>query len=123
METIQFSKTAMLYKNALAGEQPEFTDAKLNDDIEMLSRLDKCFAEVEGQGYACHAVKEQLFGMLHRTNKSGPAAIFFFAGPPASGKTFLAQKIGEALGMPFERFDMSGYSDKEAPISLFGLMA
>lgn len=121
METIQFSKTAMLYKNALAGEQPEFTDAKLNDDIEMLSRLEKCFAEVEGQGYACHAVKEQLFGMLHRTNKSGPAAIFFFAGPPASGKTFLAQKIGEALGMPFERFDMSGYSDKEAPISLFGL--
>lgn len=117
----QISKTGMVYKNAVAPYQPEFADARLNGEIELLSRLDSCLAEVEGQGYACHAVKEQLFGMMHRTNKSGPAAIFFFAGPAAVGKTFLAQKVSEAMGWHFERFDMSGYSDKEAPISLFGL--
>ena len=114
-------KNKNLYRNGAVVAQPGYIDAKLKDDIALLAELDRCFAEVEGQGYACNAVKEQLFGILNKANEYGPAAIFFFAGPPAVGKTLLAQKIGEALGRPFERFDMSGYSDKEAPISLFGL--
>lgn len=121
METREITKDKKLYKNALGHLQPGYADAKLTDEIELLSKLDHAFAEIEGQDYACHAVKEQLFGLSNRANANGPAAIFFFAGPPAVGKTLLAQKIGEALGRPFERIDMSGYSDKEAPISLFGL--
>ncbi len=121
MEPKEITKGKKLYKNALGYLQPSYTDAKLTDEIDLLSKLDRAFEGIEGQDYACHAVKEQLFGLSNRANANGPAAIFFFAGPPAVGKTLLAQKIGEALGRPFERFDMSGYSDKEAPISLFGL--
>ena len=121
MEPREITKGKKLYKNALGYLQPSYTDAKLTDEIELLSKLDRAFEGIEGQDYACHAVKEQLFGLSNRANANGPAAIFFFAGPSAVGKTLLAQKIGEALGRPFERFDMSGYSDKEAPISLFGL--
>ena len=117
----QVTKGKGLYRNGLSLPQPEYTEAKLKDDMALLEALNAAFAGVEGQDYACRAVKEQLFGISGRANGSGPAALFLFAGPPAVGKTMLAQKIGEALGRPFERFDMSGYSDKEAPISLFGL--
>ena len=117
----QIAKGKTLYRNGAAAKQPGYTDEKLKDDIALLSALNGCFSEIEGQDHACNAVKEQLFGSLHKANGSGPAATFLFAGPPAVGKTFMAQKIAEALGRPFERFDMSGYSDKESPVDLFGV--
>ena len=49
-----------------------------------------------------------------------PQATFLFAGPPGVGKTFLAEKVAEALGLPFCRFDMSEYADKEANIEFCG---
>lgn len=121
MENKRVSKGKTIYRNGAATRQPDYTDVKLKDDLALLSALNESFSDIEGQDYACNAVKEQLFGVLRKKNESGPLAIFLFAGPPAVGKTFLAQKMAEALGRPFERFDMSGYSDKEAPISLFGL--
>lgn len=112
----------MIYKNAFAYGQPEYTNAKLQDDIERMDALNECLAEVLGQGYACQAVKEYLFGIFNKPNKSGPAAAFLFAGYPTTGKTYLAKKVAEALRIPFEYFDMSGYSDKEAAtFNLFGL--
>ncbi len=49
-----------------------------------------------------------------------PLATFLFAGPPGVGKTFLAEKAAEILDLPFKRFDMSEYSDKEAPLEFCG---
>lgn len=49
-----------------------------------------------------------------------PKATFLFAGPPGVGKTFLAEKAAEVLGLPFMRFDMSEYSDKEANFAFCG---
>ena len=49
-----------------------------------------------------------------------PRATFLFAGPPGVGKTFLAEKAAEALGLPFCRFDMSEYADKEANLQFCG---
>ena len=121
MNEREILKGKTLYKNGLEVVQPEFTDAKLQEDLKFLSALDKSFSEIEGQDYACQAVKEYLFGNLRKANKDGPAAVLLFVGPPAVGKTLLAKKIAEALGRPFERFDMSSYSDREATFSLFGL--
>lgn len=112
----------MVYKNALAYGQPDYTSTKLKDDIDRMGSLGRCLSEVLGQGYACLSIKEHLFGLFNRPNKNGPAATFLFAGYPGTGKTFTAQKMAEALGLPFERFDMTGYSDKEAAsFNLFGL--
>ena len=49
-----------------------------------------------------------------------PNATFLFAGPPGVGKTFLAEKAAEALQLPFKRFDMSEYCDKEANLEFAG---
>ena len=49
-----------------------------------------------------------------------PRATFLFAGPPGVGKTFLAEKVAATLGLPYCRFDMSEYSDKEAAIEFCG---
>ncbi len=55
-----------------------------------------------------------------RKGTKKPQATFLFAGPPGTGKTFLAEKAAEALGLPFRRFDMSEYSDKEANLEFCG---
>lgn len=49
-----------------------------------------------------------------------PGATFLFAGAPGVGKTFLAEQAAEVLGLPFARFDMSEYSDDEAPVEFCG---
>ncbi|MBQ3064070.1 MAG: AAA family ATPase [Clostridia bacterium] len=55
-----------------------------------------------------------------RTGITKPQATFLFAGPPGVGKTFLAESAARALKLPFCRFDMSEYSDKEANLAFCG---
>lgn len=60
--------------------------------------------------------------LLSMTDKgrTRPRATFLFVGPPGVGKTFLAEKAAEALGLPFMRFDMSEYCDHEASVEFIG---
>lgn len=60
--------------------------------------------------------------MLSMIDKPGkrPRATFLFAGPPGVGKTFLAETVAKALKLPFMRFDMSEYADKEAYLEFCG---
>ncbi len=53
-------------------------------------------------------------------NRVRPRATYLFAGPSGVGKTFLAEKAAEILRLPFMRFDMSEYIDKEANIEFCG---
>ena len=55
-----------------------------------------------------------------RKGKGKPQATFLFAGPPGVGKTFLAEQAAKALGLPFMRFDMSEYSNREAVMEFCG---
>ena len=57
---------------------------------------------------------------LTDSKRTRPRATFLFAGPPGVGKTFLAESAAKVLGLPFKRFDMSEYSDKEATIEFCG---
>lgn len=49
-----------------------------------------------------------------------PRAAFLFAGPPGVGKTYLAEKSAELLGLPFLRMDMSEYADHNAKVEFTG---
>lgn len=69
--------------------------------------------------FATGYFQAMLLAMTDRERRR-PRATFLFAGPPGVGKTFLAEKIAEALKLPFMRFDMSGYADKESNIEFCG---
>jgi len=59
--------------------------------------------------------------LLALTDKSRvKPATFLFAGPPGVGKTFLAESAAKVLDLPFARYDMSEYSDKEASLEFCG---
>lgn len=79
---------------------------------------------VFGQDEAISAVVSGCFDALIKNseeNKSTqPCATFLFAGAPGVGKTFLAQQAARALHLPFRRFDMSSFGDKEAAFEFSG---
>ena len=60
------------------------------------------------------------FNRITATKTKQPRGVFLFAGPPGVGKTFLAEKSAEVLNLPFRRFDMSEYSDKESNFEFAG---
>lgn len=81
--------------------------------------------KVYGQDEAISAVVSGYFNsvMSYNKNISGnqrPKAVFLFAGAPGVGKTYLANATAEAINLPFRRFDMSSFSDKEAPLEFAG---
>jgi len=74
-----------------------------------------------------HAVNNLISGYyqaeimsLTQKGRSKPKATFLFAGPPGVGKTFLAEQTAKVLNIPFMRFDMSEYADKEANLEFCG---
>ena len=107
-------------------EKPELVgmDA-LADIIERTKTVQRVLLErVYGQDQAVAAFVSGYFQseLTAKTRKgvTRPQATFLFAGPPGVGKTFLAESAADALGLPFRRFDMSEYSDKEANIEFCG---
>lgn len=114
-------KSPNFYINA-SGSSPEFTEAKLAADYTLIEELDEKLADIQGQAYAVQAVKEYLFGINSRENARGVGGLMVFLGPPAVGKSTMAEKIAEALHRPFLRLDMSGYNDHEIGLcDLFGV--
>lgn len=69
--------------------------------------------------FATGYFQASMLSMIDKSRKR-PRATFLFAGPPGVGKTFLAEKAAEALKLPFMRFDMSEYADKEANLEFCG---
>ena len=99
--------------------------AKLPELTEKVRALrDALLEKVFGQDHAVHQFAESVFAAEvladADTERKRPRALFVFAGPPGVGKTYLAEQGGEALGLPFKRFDMSGYADHQAHINLIG---
>ena len=63
------------------------------------------------------AVKRSRAGL---GNPDSPTGSFLFAGPTGVGKTEVARQLATALGVHFERFDMSEYMEKHAVARLIG---
>ncbi|MBE6554427.1 MAG: AAA family ATPase [Ruminococcaceae bacterium] len=93
--------------------------------VENTRKIQNTLLEViYGQDQAVNAFASGYFQAqmmaLSRKENTKPQATFLFAGPPGVGKTFLAETAAAALGLPFRRFDMSEYADKEANIEFCG---
>ncbi|MBP0990049.1 MAG: ATP-dependent Clp protease ATP-binding subunit, partial [Oscillospiraceae bacterium] len=101
---------------------PKLTVTKLTEKAKNI--YDKLVESIFGQDYAVSVFTSGYFRaeILSLTDKkrTRPRATFLFAGPPGVGKTFLAEKAAEVLGLPYQRFDMSEYSDHEANIEFCG---
>ncbi len=52
--------------------------------------------------------------------KKGPRQAYLFAGPSGVGKTYIAEIIAESSGVPYKRFDMSGYAEAGTVAELLG---
>lgn len=79
--------------------------------------------KVYGQDEAVSALVSGYFNCMvagqNRTD-SKPVGTFLFAGAPGVGKTYLAECTAKALSLPYRRFDMSSFSDKESVAAFSG---
>lgn len=92
-----------------------------SDTSELLHLEDRLQSVIFGQNEAIEAlskvVKRSRAGL---GNPQAPTGSFLFAGPTGVGKTEVARQLAAALGVHFERFDMSEYMEKHAVARLIG---
>ncbi|MBU3938046.1 AAA family ATPase, partial [bacterium] len=90
---------------------------------ESIRKLEESLAsQVFGQESAIEAVCDKMVEASYNLASNTPKAIFFFLGPPATGKTMLAELMGKEIeGYDgFKIFDMTQFTDEESGLGLFG---
>ena len=80
-------------------------------------------SQVFGQDQAIEAVCDKIVESSYNIATDTPKAIYFFLGPPATGKTMLSKLIVAELDgyEAFKIFDMTQYSSSKDGFGLFGL--
>ena len=122
MESEQNEPTDQMSQGDLAGNLRKNAVVELTEKTKKI--YDTLAANVYGQENAISVFTTGYFqaGLSEITDKSAtkPRATFLFAGPPGVGKTFLAEQAAQVLKLPFRRFDMSEYADKESSLEFCG---
>lgn len=79
-------------------------------------------SKVLDQEQAIEVVGDTLVKAFYKPSKKYPKAVLLFLGPPATGKTLLAEEIAAHLGDigNFLRLDMTRYTHEQESNSLFG---
>jgi len=96
---------------------------KRRRSLRKISRVTELLDErIYGQKQAVEVVNDAIARMEWTTSKSSPRAVFSFLGPPATGKTYTAKVLAEALDdYKFKSFDMSQYTSHNQGFALVGL--
>lgn len=98
--------------------------SSLNVAIEKINKVQESLqAKVFGQNQAIDMICDKLMETTYKIDSNAPRAMFFFLGPPATGKTMLAQLLVEELDdyTDFKQFDMTQYTSANEGFGLFGL--
>lgn len=80
----------------------------------------RIFAQEQAVSELARAIK---IAKANLTESNRPIGSFLFSGPSGVGKTELAKELATHLGMHFERFDMSEYSQAHSVATLIGAPA
>lgn len=102
------------------------TDVSMKELVMQTNAISISLKEsVIGQNDAIEKLEKAYFHkekLVQETeNRKGPRNVFLFAGPPGVGKTFMAEKFAEMLGLPYKRFDMAGYGSHNAVDEIAGI--
>lgn len=111
------------YVEALAAEMFGLPPTQVSgDDASKLKSLAESLRlSIVGQDHAVRAVVQAIkISRAGLGNQNKPVGSFLFAGPTGVGKTELARRLAESLGIELVRFDMSEYAEEYAISKLIG---